>query len=299
MFVREQEFKGHSAGIYSLAFDGKFVYSASADKFVVRWDTETGLQDKFAIRFNFPVYAISLFENNQFLAVGLYNGDLHFFDLELRKEIKFLKHHNNAIFSLCYNAVKKHLYSADADGNIAVWDTSSLSLLLNLPINCGKIRTLSIDSKGKYLAAGGQNGKMYVFDTEFFNEKLAFHAHKDGVGACIFNPEHNNIIYTAGKDAYIRKWDLNTNELISEIPAHNYMIYDLILAEDDQKLVSASRDKTIKIWDPENLSFVDRLDQKRSGHKHSVNTLIKINESSFASASDDKKILVWKNVIKQ
>jgi WD40 repeat protein len=59
-FSKLKEISGHAAGIYSLAFDGELCYSASADRYVTRWNLATGLQDKFAIRFDASVYSIAI-----------------------------------------------------------------------------------------------------------------------------------------------------------------------------------------------------------------------------------------------
>ena len=133
IFKKLKELTGHSAGIYSLAFDGDFLYSGSADGFVTRWDITLGIQDKFAIRFDNPVYSICLINDNQQLVAGLSNGDMHVFDLESRLEIKYFTQHTKAIFALSENPFKKQFYSADADGNLAIWNAETLDLLIYLP----------------------------------------------------------------------------------------------------------------------------------------------------------------------
>ena len=103
-FCKLKEISGHAAGIYSLDFDGNYIYSASADKFVARWKIDEGVQDAFSIRFENPAYSLCLFAEKTKLAIGLGNGDLHFFDLTDRKELKFLVQHRKAIFALTENA---------------------------------------------------------------------------------------------------------------------------------------------------------------------------------------------------
>ena len=91
----------------------------------------------------------------------------------------------------------------------------------------------------------------------------------------------------------LKVWKWSTSELIAEIPAHNYVIYDIISMNDGHNFITASRDKTIKIWNTGNLSFLQRIDLKVGGHRHSVNCLAKIAEDAFSSGSDDKRIIVW------
>jgi WD40 repeat protein len=61
-----------------------------------------------------------------------------------------------------------------------------------------------------------------------------------------------------------------------------------LLFFDHQTLLSAGRDKEIKIWDKKG-----RVAGKLSGHENSILCMEKINESIFISGSRDKHIKVW------
>lgn len=293
IFQKLKEFIGHAAGVYSLASDGSYIYSASADKYVARWNISNGEQDKFAVKFENPVYSICLAKNNQLLIAGLANGNMHVFDLEKRTEIKFFTQHIKAVFVVAENKLKDQFYSADADGNLAIWDSEQLSLLLYLPLNCGKIRRITVSKNGEYFAIASQDGKVRIFDTLFFNEVNSFNAHIGGATAVLFHPKNLDLIITGGKDAMMKLWNWKTGDLNKEIPAHNYVIYDIVALNNGANFITGSRDKTIKVWNTETMTFLQRLDVKSGGHKHSVNCLVKLNEECFSSGSDDKRIIVW------
>jgi WD40 repeat protein len=295
MFQKDKEFSGHGAGIYSLAFDEQFIYSASADHYVARWNFITGEQDPFAIKFDLPVYSISLFKQNSFLAVGLSNGDVHVFDINKRVEVKFYKQHTKAVFCIVENPIKEQCYTADADGNLAIWDSTNFELLIYLPINCGKVRRIAIDASGEHFALACQDGTIRVFETAFFNEIHTFQAHEGGTTAIVFNPINENELFSGGKDAHICLWNWPQEQRLKCIPAHNYVVYDLKVNPSENLLFSASRDKTIKLWNLENLTSIQRLDLKQKGHRHSVNALQIINDNLIISASDDKRIISWKH----
>lgn len=284
-------FTGHSSGIYALDYGKGFLYTGSADRFVTRWDLSTNEQDKFAIQFEYPVYSLKLINNNQHLVVGLASGDLHLFDQISRKEVKFFKQHIEAVFCIQYNPVFNQFYSSDAVGNLAVWDSVSFDLVCYLPFNCGKIRRIAVSANGDTIALACQDGTIRVLDSLTFNELQTINAHTDGVGALVFSPTDSSFLYSGGKDAYIKKWNLTTCQVIKAIPAHNFMIYDLQFV--GAFLVSASRDKTIKCWEPNELITLKRIDVKSKGHKHSVNAIVSIDSITFASCSDDRKVQSW------
>jgi len=290
-FSKKQVFSGHAGAIYSLAFDNEFLYSASADKYVTRWNLELGTQDKFAIKFSNSPYSICLFSNNSKLAVGLDNGNLHFFDLKERKELKFYIQHKTGIFSLLENPAKQQLYSTDSEGNLAVWNTENFDLQLFLPFDCGKIRRMCLDETGSKLFLACQDGYIRMLETEFFNQIGEFFAHENGVTSLAYHAENKQLI-TGGKDAILRIWNLETMQQIKAIPAHNFVIYDIQFLNPSE-FITVSRDKSIKIWSFEKMSVIQRIEFKNGGHIHSVNKIQLLYPTTFATCSDDKKIIVW------
>ncbi len=292
MFSKKQEIIGHSAAVYALIANKQFVYSGSADNYVARWLTATGEQDKFAIKFEQSVYALEFFGGN-LLAVGLADGGLHIFDFENRTELKYFTQHTKAIFSITYNAPKQQLYVSDAEGNLSVWHANSLELLIYIPLDCGKIRSMAVSTTGDHFVLACQDGNLRILETEFFNEMHTINAHKDGSTAVLFHPTNEDLLISGGKDALIKIWNWKEESLVETIVAHNFAVYDLISIYEGKQFVSASRDKTIKVWNSSDFSFVQRLESKNGGHRHSVNALAKIDEERFVSCSDDKRIILW------
>lgn len=288
MFRKAKEIQGHAGAIYACTFDGKYVYTGSADKFVTRWNLEEGTQDHFAIKFEKSVYTLEI--NQNILFVGLSDGSLHIFDLEERKELKFFTQHKEAIFSITANSIKAHLYVGDADGNISVWDLNTFELLIYIPLNAGKVRDIAVEENGERFALACQDGTVRVIESSYFNEVSTISAHKDGATSVLF---YKDQIISGGKDAMIRSWNLSDESKVLEIPAHNYAVYGINKVGDS--IVSISRDKTAKVWSNQ-LDFSKRLDFKEGGHRHSINDMVVLNENEFATVGDDKRIILWSRI---
>jgi WD40 repeat protein len=284
---------GHAGAVYTSAFDQLFAYTGSADRFVTRWDLTSGLQDKFAIKMDHSIYKIE-FIAPELLIVALSNGAFHIFDVSARIELKHFKQHIHPIFSVAVNSVKSHFYLGDSDGNFSVWNNESFELLLFLPLSCGKIRDISVSKDGAHILLSCQDGTTRVFDSIGFNEIHTIETHKEGATIAKFHELFHDLILTGGKDAHLKIWNWKTEELIKNIPAHNYVIYSILFMNQGNEFVTGSRDKTIKIWDSSSYTVKQRLDTKVGGHKHSVNSLTKTSESSFVSTSDDKTLISWK-----
>ena len=136
-----------------------------------------------------------------------------------------------------------------------------------------------------------EDGTLRTFDCISFNEYATFGRHI--MGATSFCSYSELFSISGGKDAHLCIWNKVSNELIYKFPAHLYVIYDIISLLDGQIVVSASRDKSIKIWDTKTWTLIQKIEAKQGGHRFSVNALMKQNEHSFVSCSDDHSILCW------
>ncbi|MDX2361640.1 MAG: hypothetical protein QNK23_12605 [Crocinitomicaceae bacterium] len=292
-FRKQKEISGHAAAVYTCIAQNDHIYSGSADKHVARWLIDEGIQDKFAIRFEQSIYALE-FIGKEVLAVGLADGGLHFFNLETKEELKFFVQHTKGIFSIRYNATKGQIYVGDADGNLSVW-SDQLELIIYLPLDCGKIRSIDVSGSGEHFVLACQDETIRIFETEHFNELHTMVAHENGATSVLFHPTNMDQLITGGKDALLKLWNWKSEELLKTIVAHTFSIYEIISMDNGNRVVTASRDKNVKVWDS-NLEFIKRLDFKEGGHRHSVNALAKLNEKEFVSCSDDKKLIVWEMV---
>ena len=292
MIIKEHEIVGHAGAIYTCAAYQHFLFTAGADKIVALWDLNKSTQEKFSIKLSSSCYSLKLISEN-LLAIGLSNGDLHLIDITLKQEVKFFTQHKTSIFAIQTNPQKKHFYSADTDGNLAVWDLSNLTLLLILPLNCGKIRRIEVDKTGENIVLSCQDGFVKIFETQFYNEIYSSKKHIEGATSAIFHPSNQEVIISGGKDAFLKIYNWKNNQLIKEIPAHNFAIYDILAFEEQEVFVTASRDKSLKTWSLINYSFISKVERKNGGHSHSINDLEKINNEKFVSVGDDKRIITW------
>lgn len=294
MVSKIRQIIGHVASIYSVDGVNDLVYTGSGDHFVARWNIDTGLQDAFSIKAEKAIYCLKLVQNNSILAFGTNAGSLHVIDIENKKEIRHFVQHKSALFCIQENKHKNHVYSADADGNLAVWKTDTWDLLLFIPLNCGKIRSIIVSENGDTIYLACQDGNIRIFETNGFNEIANFFAHENGTNSLAIYPTNPKFLISGGKDGYLRIWDLTDFKVQLEIPAHNYAVYQILFVNNGQTIVTSSRDKSIKIWNSKDCSFIQKIERKDGGHSHAINDLWKKDEKHFVSVSDDKRIILWK-----
>jgi WD40 repeat protein len=287
LYSKHLQITGHQGPIYALSQDAHYIYSASSDKFVARWHKTTGQQDQFAIRCSQAPFSLLVLPDQNELLIGLSDGSLHLIDTLQKVERKHLKAHQSAVFAMASNPQQNQRYTADADGNVLVWD-ATWNLLLTLPMACGKIRQIAVAPDGSYFLLACADGYFRKVETTFFNETQQVYAHHEGCTALLLLA--NGEVLSAGKDAYIRRWSA-AGEKLNAFPAHLGTIYQLAQVSMEH-YVSASRDKTLKIWSLQNDQICQKLDLQMAAHRHSINALLTL-ETGFVSAGDDKRIILW------
>ena len=291
LFCLAHTLEGNNSAVYSIAICKEFIYSASADKQIARWNIKTGEIDNFSIKVEAVPYTIKTIPKYNLLIIGLTNGKVYVIDILEKKEITCLIGHSAAIFSIESNLESEQLYIGDKEGGLSAWSIVTWEKLFSFDLNCGKIRDLKYIPNQHLLLLAKYNGDIGIYETNFFNEIKTFEAHTNGVSALCFDETKQRVI-SGGKDAHITSFDLEGNK-IQSVPAHNYVVYGIDRFNAKLSL-SCSRDGSIKIWNAEFSKVLQKIEHKNIGHKHSVNQIIVINAEYFASCSDDRKIKIYK-----
>lgn len=294
---KRAEFHRHQGPIYSLTQGRRAdtVFSAGADGIVSEWDLGTGEPEAFHVNVGHPIYSIRTVPEKGWLLIGRASGALHVIDLEEKKELRILELHRRGIFDIAYDPVMDRFYTAGGDGVLTVLQGDGLELLRTIPLAEGKLRKLDLDAKRGHLAVATGDARVHVLETEMYNELLTLPCHSPGANVVKFLPDGRTLL-SAGRDGHLDVWDQeNAEHPVQHLPAHYYAIYAIVSDPKGNIVATASRDKTVKLWDPYEGSFLARIDRKgHYGHTRSVNALHwSIGGEQLVSAGDDGRVIAW------
>ncbi len=289
---------GHAAGVYVLApgIQENCFLSGSSDGYVVQWSLDTLKQEKFVARFPSIVYSILPLLSRNIILVGTVAGALHVLDLKTSQEIKVLQFHKLGIFDIAVSEKHGVIYTSGADGLLNVFSLEKLTHIESIPISTQKLRKMELSEEKDELIIADGVGDTHIFSLPNLQSKNTFVSHKLSCNVVCSDFE-NNLLFTGGRDAHLNVWDSNNRyELLKSIPAHNYSVYDIKLLNGLGLLASASRDKSIKIWDVKTQEFICKINKEEyDGHSASVNSLFWNKEKNMlVSTGDDRTIIVWK-----
>lgn len=291
----------HTSAIYTLgSIPGTtVVLSSGGDGLVLGWDPARPNEVKALARIPNTVYALYSPRSGDLLVAGTSNGELHFIDLNAKRELQRIKAHEKGIFQLT-SLNDGRLVCAGGDGVLSVWRLApdpltavpQLVLERSIPLSDTKLRDVDMAPGGSMLAVACGDGSVRVLDTQLFNDVAAFHAHDNGATAVAYHPG-KPVLMSGGKDGYIRVWHTGEDyRLILEFAAHRSAIYRIAVDDKQRFIATAGRDKTVKLWEASTFEPQQRSDQNVRGHSHSVNALIWAGDELY-SGSDDRRLLRW------
>lgn len=286
---------GHKDTIYALenGIEENHIFSSGGDGMIVDWNLNSG-DGILTARLASAVYSLYLNKSTNILFAGSRFGTLYAFDL-LEKKEKAKIDLEGDVFALC-SINENQLLAGTAKGYLYLLNKEDLQILSVIKASDKRCRSLAISSDGKNIASGWSDSFIRIYDSESLNELNAFEAHAHSVFSLCFLP-NSEFLLSGGRDAQIKVWDTSQNyQLVKTIPAHWYTVNSLVSNNQGTLFFSGSRDKSFRIWDAAALDLLKVVERpKYEGHTHSVNKLLWLEDKqTIISASDDRKLKVWK-----
>jgi WD40 repeat protein/serine/threonine protein kinase len=133
--------------------------------------------------------------------------------------------------------------------------------VLHRPAGVGIFDIVALDScpQRALLAAAYRDGEVRLWEVGNWREIASFQAHLNFAFGLAFSPD-GNLLATGGADHVIKIWDVNAltdyagagtaPKPVKELRGHRASIFALAFVSDGKKLLSASADGTVKVWDP-------------------------------------------------
>jgi WD40 repeat protein len=169
------------------------------------------------------LYSAVLSPDGSLLATCSYDQTIRLWDVASGNELRTLAGHNDAVYDIAFRPDGRVLASASGDRTIKLWDVASGARLDTLSQSLKELYTVAFRPDGKQVAAGGVDGRIRVWN-------VSEHAKE------------------------------NTNPLALNRAAHEGPVSRLVYSPDGALLVSASEDRTIRLWDAASLEPRGKLE---------------------------------------
>jgi F-box and WD-40 domain protein 1/11 len=314
---RATALSGHADSVYCLEFSRTHIITGSRDRAVKVWSLRTGkLLATFAgmhrgsvlcLKFELEVGKDGcakgvLVTGSSDCTVCVWNlwtegpGD----DAPVHAEVRaVLKGHGGGVLDLRID--QRWIVSCSKDAAIRVWARDTLTLHRTLRGHEGPVNAVGLQSGdyadnaeeatgartghgGRVVSASG-DGKMILWDIASGERVRTFEGHDRGLACIEFK---GDLIISGSNDCKIKIWSASSGACLRTLVGHEALVRALSFDPRSGRLVSASYDRSVRVWDLGTGKVVRVVRDSHTSHIFDV----KFDARRIVSTSHDQKIVV-------
>ncbi|XP_065082875.1 fizzy-related protein homolog [Ochlerotatus camptorhynchus] len=239
------------------------------------------------------VTSVSWSERGHQLAVGTHHGYVTVWDVAASKQVNKLQGHSARVGALAWNG--DVLSSGSRDRLIMQRDTrtpaqvSERRLVGHRQEVCG----LKWSPDNQYLASGGNDNRLYVWNQHSSNPVQSYSEHMAAVKAIAWSPHHHGLLASGGgtADRCIRFWNTLTGQPMQCVDTGS-QVCNLAWSKHSSELVSTHgySQNQILVWKYPSLTQVAKL----TGHSYRVLYLaLSPDGEAIVTGAGDETLRFW------
>ena len=251
--------------IFSLAYrpDGKMLALGGFQQ-VRLTDPDTGETVASFTGHKEVVRGVAFSRDGRLLAAGgglpARQGEVKIWDVEERRVVQTIAGHSDTIHAVVFSPDAQVVATSSYDQLIKLWDVGTGKEIRTLKDHIDAVYALAFTADGKRLVSGAADRSVKVWDVATGERLYTLGDPLDGINTIALHPSGTRIA-AGGMDRTLRTWELGEKEgkLLESLIAHQAPILEVAYSADGNMLVSASADKTIKIFRAEDLTQIKTL----------------------------------------
>lgn len=294
--------RGHKDEVSSCALitSGKTAISTSTDATTKLWDLDSGTCTGMLTHDGQASTACTFTQDDHIFVVGFEDGTLRAWNRRTLNLVETLYGHTAYVTACAGTPDGKHLVTTSRDETLRVWDLASFKLLHTLqreddpstPSPRGSdgrrwFTALALASDGKTAFAASGDGLISHWNLVAGSLIRTFSVANERIDSCAVTPEGHLLCGLA--DGTLLIWNLADRKCIDRLRAHTGAVSACALTRDGRRVVSASQDRSLKLWD---LSAFGSVPQEIHDAPI-IACAMTPDESRAVSASEDSVLKVW------
>jgi hypothetical protein len=282
--------EGHKHWVSSAAFsnDGQNLFTASWDKTIRLWNTETGVSRIVAQSLG-KLLSVNLSPDGTFIVGGCWNGYAYVWDLEGHL-VATLDGHRGKVNYAAFSPDGQRILTASDDFTARIWSKDGKPLL-TLKDHTDSVKSAVYSPDGKTILTAGFDGTAKIWDSVTGQLLRTIAAAKEGqteLNFAAFSPDGKRLA-TVGLGSEVIIWDLEGQKLGGFRFYHgrvNYVQFD----HSGTLLVAASDEDNAKVWDTAHAQLWMSLER----HKGRVlSAIFSLHDNRLVTAGDDRTVRIW------
>ncbi|XP_032218191.2 periodic tryptophan protein 2 homolog isoform X3 [Nematostella vectensis] len=238
------------------------------------------------------ITSCALHKATQVLIVGFSNGVFTIHELPDFNLIQTLSISQQTISAVAVNHTGEWLaFGCTSLGQLLVWEWQSESYILKQQGHYYDMNVLAYSPDGNYIATGGDDGKVKLWNTMTGFCFVTFHEHSASVTAVTFSP-NGQVVLSASLDGTVRAFDLNRYRNFRTFASPRPAQFSTLALDSSGEVVAAGSRDTFEIfvWSIQ----TGRLLEVLAGHEAPVSSLaFSPSHPVLISGAWDKTVRLW------
>ncbi|EEA22789.1 pre-rRNA processing protein [Talaromyces marneffei ATCC 18224] len=167
----------------------------------------------------------------------------------------------------------------------------------------GTILTLAVSPSGRYLATGGEDKKLIIWDAETLAPMKTFTQHRDSISSLSFTrhiSSHSSgeQLFSGSFDRTIKTWSLSAggHAYVETLFGHQDHVSSVASMMTDQCVSVGARDRTARLWkviDETQLVFRGESSKKEEYQNNVIDCVAVVPPTHFVTGSDSGSLSLW------
>lgn len=317
---RRRSFIGHTGNVKCVSFvgdEGRAMVTGSSDHTARVWATATGESLGVLSGHRSRIWDVSATANGSLLATGSADGTVRLWNSGvLLENIGSSSHQQPSSPTLSSTpATSEMLLSSpmmvggsaalsgrdDATSSAGTEDETSGRALRTtrlVPLatlgedGSADVYVVRFHPHGNFLAAGGYDNDIRLYDTQTQKLIHTFMGHESAVSSIAFNAR-GTVVITGSKDATVRYWDVLSGLCIKTISSHLGEVTSVETNATGTLMLTSSKDNSNRLWDMRQCRPIRRF----KGHQNTSKNFIRAGfgpmERLVVGGSEDGFVYVW------
>lgn len=277
--------------------DGQTAISGGRDATPVIWDLKTGDIIRRFTGYENEIYQVAFSPDGRSILAGGWGDDSSViqWDIETGQIIRRFEGHEGAVEGIAFVLDGSAFLSMSSDGVLILWDFETGEMiwqinahLENPGVTIGSLRILAISSDGRIAVSGSENFGIMLWDLAA-GTLLRSYEVSGGANAVAFYPD-NGTVLVGSLIGVLITLDLQTGKILNTFTGHNEGIMDIKIISNGRYAVSASGDKTLRLWELDRGQVIRRF---AAPHALLFEVDLSPDGRTALSGSNDGTVTLW------